>query len=93
MSLGNLAKEQEHFRKQISEVWGGDPMKAVEEQAKRNMAMFGEAMKMFNPFAAAMTPPQAPKPAGPTDRKDELQALKDQLAKVQRTIDALANSK
>jgi hypothetical protein len=40
-----------------------------------------------------MTPPQAPKPAGPTDRKDELQALKDQLAKVQRTIDALANSK
>jgi polyhydroxyalkanoate synthesis repressor PhaR len=93
MSLGNLAKEQEYFRKQLTEVWGGDPLKTMEEQAKRNMAMFGEAMKMFNPFAAAMTPPQAQKPAEPSNNKDELQALKDQLAKVQRTIDALANSK
>jgi polyhydroxyalkanoate synthesis repressor PhaR len=93
MSLGNLAKEQEHLRKQLAEVWGGDPLKAMEEQAKRNVAMFSEAMKMFNPFAAAMAPPQTQKPAEQTSAKDELQALKDQLAKVQRTIDALANSK
>jgi polyhydroxyalkanoate synthesis regulator protein len=55
--------------------------------------MFGEAMKMFNPFAAAMAPPPAQKPAEPASTKDELQALKDQLAEVQRTIDALANNK
>jgi polyhydroxyalkanoate synthesis repressor PhaR len=93
MSLGNLAKEQEHLRKQLAEVWGGDPLKAMEEQAKRNMAMFGEAMKMFNPFAAAIVQPQAQKPVEAANAKDELQALKDQLAKVQRTIDQLANSK
>jgi polyhydroxyalkanoate synthesis repressor PhaR len=93
MSLGNLAKEQEHFRKQMTEMWGGDPLKAMEEHAKRNMTMFSEAMKMFNPFAAAMAPPPSAKPAEPNPAKDELQALKDQLAKVQRTIDSLANSK
>jgi polyhydroxyalkanoate synthesis repressor PhaR len=92
MSLGNLAKEQEHFRKQLAEVWSGDPLKTMEEQAKRNMTMFGEAMKMFNPFAA-MTPPPAQKSTEPTNAREDLQALKDQLAKVQRTIDALANSK
>jgi polyhydroxyalkanoate synthesis repressor PhaR len=93
MSLGNLAKEQDHFRKQMTDMWGGDPLKAMEEHAKRNMTMFSEAMKMFNPFAAAMAPPQSAKPAEPSPAKDELQALKDQLAKVQRTIDSLANSK
>ena len=53
-SLDNLGKEQEKFRSQMMEAWGADPFKAMQEQAQRNMAMFNDAMKVFNPFAAAL---------------------------------------
>ena len=100
-SLENLGKEQEKFRGQMLEAWGADPFKAVQDQANRSMAMFNDAMKVFNPFAAAMSgampgqspqQPQAAKPqqpAAPTSR-DDLQALKDQLAAMQQKIETLA---
>ena len=103
MSLESLTKEQDKLRQQLAEVWGADPFKAMQEQTERNMAMFHDAMRMFNPFAAAMAnqqPPQKPQghaqphqpqqaPAG----KDDLQALKDQLSAMQRKIDAIAGGK
>jgi polyhydroxyalkanoate synthesis repressor PhaR len=93
-SLESLAKEQEKFRSQLMEAWGADPIKAVEEQTKRNMAMFNDAMRLFNPFAAmtkqAPEPPPAPSaPAG----KDDLEALKEQLAAMQRKLDIIAGGK
>lgn len=99
-SLENLGKEQEKFRSQLMDVWGGDAIKAMQDHAQRNMAMFGDAMKVFNPFAAVMggAVPGAPapgKPAQPTQAggnggsKDDLQALKDQLAAMQQKLDTL----
>jgi polyhydroxyalkanoate synthesis repressor PhaR len=105
-SLGNLMKEQDKLRQQMMSSFGGDAFKAVEEQAKRNMELFQQSLKMFpgfsadafksmgagigagfpNPFAAAATPKEQPKPQ-PT--KDELQALKDQLSDMQQKLDAL----
>jgi polyhydroxyalkanoate synthesis repressor PhaR len=97
-SLQNLGKEQEKFRGQMMEAWGADPFKAMQEQATRNMAMFSDAMKVFNPFAAAMpggVAPTSPSSAaakpqqGPASR-DDLQVLKDQLAAMQQKLDTLA---
>ncbi len=98
-SLENLGKEQEKFRAQMMEAWGGDAFKAMQDHAQRNMAMFSDAMKVFNPFAAAMgaAVPGAPAPGKPPSAspsaapKDDLQALKDQLAAMQHKIDTLAN--
>ncbi len=97
-SLDSLGKDQEKFRAQMMEAWGADPFKAMQDHAQRNMAMFSDAMKVFNPFAAAMggAIPGAPgpgKPAGaPAEAsRDDLQALKDQLAQMQQKIDTLAN--
>ena len=44
------------------EAWGADPFKAIEDHTKRNMAMFSDAMRMFNPFAAMASskPPETP---------------------------------
>jgi polyhydroxyalkanoate synthesis repressor PhaR len=103
MSLESLTREQDKLRQQLAEIWGADPFKAMQEQTERNMAMFHDAVRMFNPFAAAMAnqPPQA-KPqdqARPKDQqqakpgKDDLQALKDQLSAMQRKIDAIAGGK
>ena len=102
MSLESLTKEQDKLRQQLAEVWGADPFKAMQEQTERNMAMFHDAMRMFNPFAAAMANQQQAKPqepAKPRDtaaaqgNKDDLQALKDQISAMQRKIDAIAGGK
>jgi len=102
-SLDNLGKDQEKYRAQMLEAWGADPFKAMQDSATRNMAMFNDAVKMFNPLAAltgmpggmpGMTPPgTGPKPqpaaAAPTS-KDDLQALKEQLAAMQQRLDSIA---
>lgn len=103
MSLESLTKEQDKLRQQMAEIWGADPFKAMQEQTERNMAMFHDAMRMFNPFTAAMANQQGqarpsesskssreqPAPSG----KDDLQALKEQLSAMQRKIDAIAGGK
>jgi polyhydroxyalkanoate synthesis repressor PhaR len=100
-SLGNLMKEQDKVRKQMMESFGGDAFKAMEEQARRNMQLFQDSLKMFtpfgggmpgfpNPFATVASREAAPeKPASPGPSKDDLQALKDQLAAMQQKIDQL----
>jgi len=102
MSLESLTKEQDKLRQQLAEIWGADPLKAMQEQTERNMAMFHDAMRMFNPFAAAMANQQQAKPqeqAKPRDtaaaqgNRDDLQALKDQISAMQRKIDAIAGGK
>ena len=71
-----------------------DPFKAMQDQASRNMAMFSDAMRVFNPFAAAMGTAQPAKPAAqngtPGAAKDDLQSLKDQLAAMQKKLDNIA---
>ncbi|MDE2383961.1 MAG: polyhydroxyalkanoate synthesis repressor PhaR [Alphaproteobacteria bacterium] len=100
-SLDNLMKEQEKIRKQMMDAIGvGDQFKGMEDQAKRNMAMFNDAMKMFNPFATMMgggMPGAGPKPGAsgaaspsPAAAKDDLQALKDQLAAMQQKLDNIS---
>ncbi|MGQ0485292.1 MAG: polyhydroxyalkanoate synthesis repressor PhaR [Hyphomicrobiales bacterium] len=95
-SLDNLSKEQEKFRQQLLESWGADPFKAMEEHAKRNMSLFNDAMRMFNPFAAmAMGQPgntTQTKPQAPAPGKDDLQALKEQLAAMQQKLDSIAGN-
>ena len=102
MSLESLTKEQDKLRHQMAEIWGADPFKAMQEQTERNMSMFHDAMRMFNPFTAAMAGQQQPQKPSETSKpreqsapagKDDLQALKDQLSAMQRKIDAIAGGK
>ncbi|MCO6051290.1 polyhydroxyalkanoate synthesis repressor PhaR [Mesorhizobium sp. RP14(2022)] len=100
-SMAAFAKEQERFREQMTSVWGkgaggmvapdlskmAPSMKALEEQTRRNMELFQNAMRMFTPFSP---PPASPEP----DRKPEatggeLAELKEQIAAMQRKIDSM----
>src|SRR4051795_8096880 len=50
VSIESLTREQEKFRTQIAQAFGGGPFGAIEEQARRNMEMFEKAFGMFAPF-------------------------------------------
>lgn len=98
-SLDNLGKEQEKFRNQMMEAWGADPFKAMQDTAQRNMTMFSEAMRVFNPFAATMgggmpdqsSSPQKPAAGPASPARDDLQALKEQLAEMQKKLDTITD--
>ncbi|TIU61543.1 MAG: polyhydroxyalkanoate synthesis repressor PhaR, partial [Mesorhizobium sp.] len=59
-SMIAFSKEQERFREQMKGAFGKTPMdmmktpiKALEEQTRRNVEMFQNAMRMFTPFPSA----------------------------------------
>src|SRR4051795_8303760 len=51
VSIDSLTKEQQKFRDQMSQAFGGSPFGALEDQVRRNMEMFERAFAMFTPFA------------------------------------------
>ena len=101
-SMMAFAKEQERFREQMKSAFGKSPMdmmsmsapmKALEEQTRRNMEMFQNAMRMFTPFpqagqAGAATEPRAKEPEA-KEGQDELKEMRDQIAAMQRRIDSM----
>src|SRR6201996_2883319 len=51
VSIESLTREQEKFRQQMAQAFGGTPFGALEDQGRRNMEMFERAFAMFTPFA------------------------------------------
>jgi polyhydroxyalkanoate synthesis repressor PhaR len=70
ISLESLAKEQERFRKQFTGAFTpAGAFEVYQEQARKNLAMFEQAMSMFSPFGqikpgAPGKAGEEPKPAG-----------------------------
>ena len=99
-SMAAFAKEQERIREQMTDMIGKSPMdvmassqKMMREQTERNMAMFQEAMRMFNPFNAMadmQSKPDEARPAnGEDDSPDDLQSMREQIAEMQRKLDKM----
>jgi polyhydroxyalkanoate synthesis repressor PhaR len=62
-SLDTLAKEQDKFRKTFADAFTpAGAFEAYQEQARKNLAMFEQAMAMFSPFGKL--PAMAPRPGG-----------------------------
>jgi len=100
-TMAAFSREQESFRGAGSATQ--TPLKLMEDQVRRNTELFREAMTMFNPFMAGAvggTPgagagaakPTAPPPA-PAATADDLGAMRDQLAEMQRRLEALDAAK
>lgn len=95
-SLDNLTKDQDKIRKQMMDAMNignlglGNPMLGTEEQAKRNMVMFNDALKLFNPFAAMMPGATVPEPAAAKSASaDDLQSLREQMAAMQDKLNKI----
>ncbi|MCB1381360.1 MAG: polyhydroxyalkanoate synthesis repressor PhaR [Notoacmeibacter sp.] len=100
-SMLAFSKEQERFREQMTQAFGNTPMasmmdnsavKALEEQTRRNMETFQNAMRMFSPFSAMQgkSSEATEKPAKEKSAKDDsLDDLKEQIAAMQRKLDQM----
>ena len=91
-SIERLTNDSQKFREQFEAAVGVNPLanptrqmfQSMEEQARKNMAMFREALELFSPFSGL--PPEAGKAAPPSQELIEMRA---QLAEMQKRIDSL----
>jgi polyhydroxyalkanoate synthesis repressor PhaR len=93
MSMNSFAEAQERWR---SALGGATPVALFEKQARRNMEMFENAMRVFNP---ALTPRDETLDDGdmqgdddaPDSREDDaLNLMQNQMAEMQRQLAELA---
>jgi polyhydroxyalkanoate synthesis repressor PhaR len=92
VSIESLTREQEKFRNQMAQAFGGSPFGALEETVRRNMEMFERAFAMFTPFArrenqSGGTASEPEKPAGKSG--GEIDDLKRELDEMRRKVDKL----
>jgi polyhydroxyalkanoate synthesis repressor PhaR len=100
ITLDTLTKEQERFRKTFAGAFTPvGAFEAYQEQARKNLAMFEQAMAMFSPFGTpgkpTATPGEEPKPeaAKPAAKADEIGELKTQLAAMQAKLEQLSRDR
>lgn len=91
-SIERLASDSQKFRDQFDAALSANPLanptrqmfQTMEEQARKNMIMFREALDMFSPFGANAAAEPAKAPAS-----QELNEMRAQLAEMKKRIDDL----
>jgi polyhydroxyalkanoate synthesis regulator protein len=97
-SIDKLTSEQQKFRDQITTAFGGplaEPTRQVfqslEDQTRKNMQMFRQALSLFNPFAlGGGTSPPEPTPPSSKSSPSDIDEMKRQLAEMRERLDGLA---
>jgi polyhydroxyalkanoate synthesis repressor PhaR len=96
ISLDTLTKEQERFRKTFTGAFTPvGAFEAYQEQARKNLAMFEQAMSMFSPFGTPGKMPVKPDESakaegGKSAKTEEIDELKAQMASMQAKLEKIA---
>jgi polyhydroxyalkanoate synthesis repressor PhaR len=90
-SMNNLSQEQQKLRDQMAQAFGTGAFQAMEEQVRKNMGFFTEAMRMFSPFPQSASGAPETKPAVKGEETNDLDSLKQQMADMQAKLDKLAS--
>lgn len=99
MSLNSFVNEQHKMREQMKAAFGGNLPGAqmfdvMEEQARKNIQIYTQALGMFNPFiqpaAEKSAGEAAAAPQAAADPKGDLDELKRQIADMQRKLEGLS---
>ena len=97
-SIDTLTREQEKFRTQMTQAFGGiGAFGPLEEQVRRNMELFQQTFSMFKPFTAprrtdvTAATTVADKPADDSAKNtDEMETLRRQMREMQEKLDKMA---
>ncbi|HWV97561.1 MAG TPA: polyhydroxyalkanoate synthesis repressor PhaR [Xanthobacteraceae bacterium] len=99
-SIDTLTREQEKFRKQLSETFSNGPFAPLEEHVRRNMELFERTFSMFKPFVpsrsggsggAAPAPEKTPEPSAETstdidDLRRQMKDMQEQLERMSKEV-------
>jgi polyhydroxyalkanoate synthesis repressor PhaR len=98
-SIERLTSDSQKFREQFEAALSVNPLatptrqmfQSMEEQARKNMAMFREALDLFSPFSGQVSPfsGQAAEAGKAPPQSQELTEMRAQLAEMQKRIDSL----
>ena len=99
-TIGKLTGERSNFREHMSKALASQPLAQptlqmfgqLEEQTRKNMAMFTQALTLFNPFAAvgAIGKPEAPEAKSAAETTDFADMKRD-LHELQKRLEKLAH--
>jgi len=100
-SIDTLTREQEKFRKQLSETFSNGPFAPLEEHVRRNMELFERTFSMFKPFVpsrsggsgggSAPAPEKTPEPSAETstdidDLRRQMKDMQEQLERMSKEV-------
>lgn len=97
-SIDSLTREQEKFRKQLTDTFSTGPFAPLEEHVRRNMELFERTFSMFKPFvpsprastgAPTPSPEKTPEPSpeAPTnidDLRRQMREMQEQLERMSK---------
>ena len=93
MSMNTFSQNQDGIREHMRTAFGNAPgYKMFEDSVKKNMEIYGEAMKMLSPAGSMYGGPGTPAsttPQSPTNDDGDIHELKAQLAALQTQLDKL----
>ena len=97
--MTQFARNQEQMRSYLQNAFGFNPFQQFESMGKQNMAMFEQAMRMFNPFGKGPVPPgqangqepaKAETPAAAPANEAAIDDLKRKLDELQSQLSELS---
>jgi polyhydroxyalkanoate synthesis regulator protein len=91
-SIDTLTREQEKFRKQLTNTFSGTPFAPLEEHVRRNMELFQQTFSMFKPFAPSRggTSTEAGTVPEPSADDDNIDDLRRQMKEMQERLDRMS---
>jgi polyhydroxyalkanoate synthesis repressor PhaR len=88
-SIDTLTREQEKFRKQLTDTFSGTPFAPLEEHVRRNMELFQQTFSMFKPFAPSRGA-EAPKSSEPPLDDGNIDDLRKQMKEMQERLERMS---
>ena len=93
-SIDTLTREQEKFRKQLTNTFSGTPFAPLAEHVRRNMELFQQTFSMFKPFVPQRTGMPAvaepEKVSEPVPEADNMDELRRQMKEMQDRLDRMS---
>ena len=91
-SIDTLTREQEKFRKQMTDTFSGTPFAPLEEHVRRNMELFQQTFSMFKPFTPSLggAPGEAEKKPDGVAAEGNIDELRRQMKDMQERLERMS---
>lgn len=90
-AMGWYARHQQEVQRQVNSSFGGMMPAALEEMQRQQLALFDQAVRMFNPSAGGTPKTSQETPPPPAPKSDEeISDLRERIAALQEAVESLA---